>query len=83
MRHNCYLEPDCFIFTDPLYINEELNVTFIVTNAGSQDEDVKVTIKDDKNFVTGKQARTFHLKAWTNQTGYFTLRGGSKKGEVT
>lgn len=68
---------------DPLYLNEDLNVTFVIKNAGSQDEDVIVTIKDDKTFAVGTKSRTFHLKAWTNQTSYFTIHGGKTKGETT
>jgi hypothetical protein len=56
-----------------LYINESLNVSFVVKNVGSQDEDVKVTIEDDKHFAISPQSRTFHLKAWSNQTSYFTV----------
>jgi hypothetical protein len=66
-----------------LYINENLNVSFVVKNVGSQDEDVKVTIEDDKHFAISPQSRTFHLKAWSNQTSYFTVHGGQTKGETT
>ena len=73
----------CLILSVPLYINENLNVSFVVKNVGSQVEDVKVTIEDDKHFAISPQSRTFHLKAWSNQTSYFTVHGGQTKGETT
>jgi hypothetical protein len=66
-----------------LYINENLNVSFVVKNVGSQDEDVKVTIEEDKHCAIRPQFRIFHLKAWLNQTSYFTVHGGQTKGETT
>ena len=82
-KYNLTLITSCLILSVPLYINENLNVSFVVKNAGSQDEDVKVTIQDDKHFAISPQSRTFHLKAWSNQISYFTVHGGQTKGETT
>ena len=66
-----------------LYSNETMKIPFTVENTGSVKQDIDVEISDDKLFAQLPLRVSFSIGAGKNESGNFTLLGGSVLGETT
>ena len=72
-----------FYIPGKFYVDEELKVSFIVSNIGGGNTVVNVTIDDDKYFAIKPTSKLFNMAAGENITSSFTLKAGSVVGETT
>ena len=72
----------CFILGTKLYKNETIEIPYTVINAASKQQEVIVTIEDDKSFSVDPKSFAYTMKAGTNETGKFHLKGGLIIGET-
>lgn len=63
-----------------LYVNESLTIPYTVSNAGSSQIDVVLTIEDDQSFTKDPKFRSHTLKVAENGTGSYVITAGSVAG---